>query len=49
MSDSPMGEYDGTSDDENTLLDGDEPNDKDDKGQFVDEFRAAAASTAHSA
>ena len=50
MLDSPMGDYDKSptrSDDENTLLDGDDPNDKDDKGQIVDEFHAAAASTAH--
>ena len=30
-----------------TLLDGDDPNDKDDKGQIVDEFHAAAASAAY--
>ena len=29
------------------LLDGDDPNDKDDKGQIVDEFHAAAASAAY--
>jgi chromatin remodeling complex protein RSC6 len=50
MSDSPTGDYDKSptrSDDENTLLDGDDPNDKDDKGQIVDEFHAAAASAAY--
>ena len=50
MSDSPTGDYDKSptrSDDENTLLDGDDPNDKDDKGLIVDEFHAAAASAAY--
>ena len=51
MSDSPTGDYDDKSptrsDDENTLLDGDDPHDKDDKGLIVDEFHAAAASTAY--
>jgi hypothetical protein len=50
MLDSPTGDYDKSptrSDDENTLLDGDDPNDKDDKGLIVDEFHAAAASAAY--